>query len=111
MHSLGGGLLIIVRLGWVQAAAQQTAAILEVARVEAEDLQACLQHEQVGSTLWSSAYTDLQQQKLLSEFLDPVRLLGHASRCTLPVIAAVVGAQVMVVPGLLHLTHKSVLLS
>lgn len=31
----------------MQAAAQQTAAILEVARTEAEDLQACLQHEQV----------------------------------------------------------------
>ena len=31
----------------VQAAAQQTAAILKVARTEAEDLQACLQHEQV----------------------------------------------------------------
>ncbi len=31
----------------LQAAAQQTAAILEVARTEAEDLQACLQHEQV----------------------------------------------------------------
>ena len=35
------------RLRLLQAAAQQTAAILEVARTEAEDLQACLQHEQV----------------------------------------------------------------
>ena len=35
----------------VQAAAQQTAAILEVARTEAENLQACLQHEQVRFNL------------------------------------------------------------